>query len=302
MKKITILFIFLFLIACKGKKGAQLTLVSGDINGNYHKGALILQKFAEKHGLNIDVQSSDGSFDNVLKVGRGQAHLGFSQMDVLVYFDYLEGDYKEASKNSLAIAPIELEYFHVLVNNNSNFKNLDDVKVKKFGIGSSRSGTQFTFGVISNLLYKLDVRSPNLISGDEEEAIKKVVSGELDGAFLVSTVGTKLLANVPKEANVRLLSYEKNEFPEQLKNYYATYPIPAGTYPFQKEALNVPTVMSFLIANNNAPQEALKQLIKLFYENEDKLDKQTNLFSENASEVYERLSKAGIPYHPLVVE
>ncbi|MCX8000717.1 MAG: TAXI family TRAP transporter solute-binding subunit, partial [Leptospiraceae bacterium] len=236
MKKITILLIILFLMVCKGKKEVHLSLVSGDINGNYHKGALLLQKFAEKHGLNIDVQSSDGSFDNVLKVGKGQADLGFSQMDVLVYFDYLEGEYREASKNSLAVAPIELEYFHVLVNNKSGFKNFDDIKTKKFGIGSSRSGTQFTFGVISNLLYKLDVRSPNLVPGDEEEAIKKVVSGELDGAFLVSTVGTKLLANVPQDADVRLLSYDKKEFPEQLKNYYATYPIPAGSYPFQKEA------------------------------------------------------------------
>lgn len=302
MKKIFLFTVLISFFVCKGKKEIHLSLVSGDPNGNYHRGAQILKKVAEKEGLNIDVQVSDGSFDNVLKVGKGEAHLGFSQMDVLVYFDYLEDEYKEASKNSLAIAPIELEYFHILVNNKSGFKTLDDVKTKKFGIGSSRSGTQFTFGVISNLLYKLDVKAPNLIAGDEEEAIKKVVSGELDGAFLVSTVATKLLKNIPADADVRLLSYDKNEIPKNLENYYATYPIPAGTYAFQKEALNVPTVMSFLIANSNAPTEPLRKLIQILYENEDQLDRDTDLFSQNASEVYSKLAQVGIPYHPLVVE
>ncbi len=302
MKKLSLLILLVSFFACKGKQEVHLSLVSGDPNGNYHRGAQILQKFAAKNGLNIDVKVSDGSFDNVLKVGKGEANLGFSQMDVLIYFDYLEGEYREASKNSLAIAPIELEYFHILVNNKSGFKSLDDIKTKKFGIGSSRSGTQFTFGVISNLLYKLDVKSPNLVPGDEEEAIKKVVSGELDGAFLVSTVGTNLLATIPADADVRLLSYDKKEIPKNLENYYSTYPISAGTYAFQKEAVNVPTVLSFLIANNNTPTEPLQKLVKIFYENEDQLDKDTNLFSQNASEVYERLFAAGIPYHPVVVE
>lgn len=288
--------------ACTPRKEVHLSLASGDPNGNYHKGAEILKKAAEKHGLKIDVQISDGSVDNVLKVGRGEVHLGFSQWDVLVYFNYLEDEYREASRNSLAIAPIELEYFHILVNNKSGFKSLDDMKTKRFGIGSSRSGTQFTFRVIANLLYNLDINAKNLIVGDEEEAIKKVVSGELDGTFLVSTIGTQLLANIPADADVRLLSYDKNEIPNTLKNYYDTYSIPARSYPFQKEELKVPTVMSFLIANTNTPTEPLKELIRIFYENEDQLDKDTNLFSQNASEVYEKLFQVGIPYHPLVIK
>jgi TRAP transporter TAXI family solute receptor len=293
-------FIIIFFSFCE--KLPKLTLGTGDELGNYYRGGLILREFASKSGLEIDVINTDGSYENVMSVGHGKLNLGLSQKDVLVYFNYLSEDHKKASQNSLVIAPIELEYLHIIVNNNSKIKSMDDLQKKKIATGSVKSGTSFTFGFLNYYLYKTGIDKPNFLVMDEKEAINKVAKGELDAAFLVSTLGTKLLTDLPEDSNIRLLSYSKGEIPERIKEVYLLGTIPAKTYSWQKEEITVPVVHSFLIASPFAPEKSIRKLVKIIYENEDKLDANSEIWSENATEVYYQLRDSGIPYHPIVQE
>lgn len=299
MKKLFSYFV-VFLLLANCKKLPKLTLATGDEGGNYHQGGLVLKNFAAKSGLEIDVTITDGSYENVMQVGQGKSDLGLAQRDVLVYFNFLSEDHKKASQNSLVIAPIELEFVHILVNNNSNIRTMEDLKKKKVGTGSGKSGTSFSFGFISSYLYQLNVDNKGFLTMDEGEAIKKVAAGELDAAFLVSTLGSKVLKELPAESNVRLLSVSKGEISERIKEIYLLEKVPANTYPWQKEEIVLPAIHSFLIVSNMAPEESVKKLVKIIYENEDKLDHHSEIWSEDATEVYNKMADTGVPYHPIV--
>lgn len=278
-----------------------LTLATGDEGGNYHNGGLVLKEFAAKQQIDINLIPTDGSYENVMKVGHGEVNLGLAQMDVLVYLNNLSEDHKKASQNSLVIAPIELEYVHILVNNKSNIKKLEDIKSKKIGTGSGKSGTSFTFGFLTSYLFEnVQMNSPNFLVMDEGEAILKVANGELDAAFLVTTLGSKLLARLPEDADVRLLSFSENEFPEKIKNIYSIQSIPDKTYPWQKKEVTVPAILSFFIVSKETPEEPIKKLVKIIYENEDKLDSHSEIWSEHASEVFDKMTSLNVPYHPEV--
>lgn len=300
MKKILVLLFALSLFACKGKE--KLTMLTGDPAGNYYKGGQELIKYANKAGVDLIVKESDGSYQNVMAVGKHQADIGISQMDVLVYFTYIDEEHKKASNNCLAIAPTELEYIHILVNNASGIKTLADIVDKKVAAGAAKSGTGFTFGFLTAVLYGMKGDNPNFVTMEEEEGIKKVVAGEMDAAIYVTTLNSALFANIPADAKdkVRLLSFTKGEIAPKAKEIYSTRKIPAGTYPWLAEDVEVPVTPSFLIASAEANPQAVEKLVKTFYDSEEHLDANSHLWTDNASEAYEKLKALNIPFHPLV--
>jgi TRAP transporter TAXI family solute receptor len=299
MKKIWILLFALSLFACKGKD--KLTILTGDPLGNYYKGGQELQKVASQAGLQLEVKESDGSYQNVFAVGKNQADLGISQMDVLVFFTSKDEEHKIVSDRCLAIAPTELEYIHILVSNSSGIKKFTDLKDKKVAKGAAKSGTRFTFDLITKI-HGLDGNQPNFITMEEEDGIKKVVSGEMDAAVYVTTLNSSIFTNIPETAKdkIRILSFTKGEIDENAKKTYSVRKISAGTYPWLKEDVDVPVTPSFLIASTDANPQAIEKLVKAFYDSEEHLDANSHLWTDNASEAYEKLKALNIPFHPLV--
>ncbi|MCB1177935.1 MAG: TAXI family TRAP transporter solute-binding subunit [Leptospiraceae bacterium] len=275
-------------------------MLTGDADGNYYKGGIELKSIADKAGIDLLVKESDGSYQNVMSVGKNQADLGISQMDVLVYFTYIDDEHKKASDNCLAIAPTELEYIHILVNNKAGITSLEDIKDKKVAAGAGKSGTGFTFGFMTAYLYGMKADNPNFQTMEEEDGIKKVVEGEMDVAIYVTTLNSELFTSIPEDADVRLLSFTKGEISDKARNVYSVKKIPAGTYPWLKEDVEVPVTPSFLIASKDAKPESIEKLVKSLYENEENLDDKTHLWTENASEAYEKLKALKIPFHPVV--
>jgi len=279
----------------------SIIMVTGDSNGNYHQGGIILQKVLSEGGINLELKNTDGSFQNVIELGTNQANLGIAQVDVLIGMAKYNQEYKNYTNNCLAIAPTELEYVHIIVNNKSNIKRVTDLKNKKVNLGSPNSGTAFSAGFILAYSIKgIDVTAPNFSSLDETESLQKVVTGELDAAFLTTTPNSSLLNDLSSDSDIRILGYNKKELPPNLKKEYHTMTIPAGGYPWLKESVDVPVTASFLLVSKSTPKGVMQKLIKIFYNNEEVLDSESHLWTNKASESYEALKKLGIPYHPLV--
>ena len=295
---ISVIYFFLITTSLSSQ---SLLMVTGDESGNYHKGGLILKKVAEASGINITLRNTDGSFQYIIELGQNQANLGIAQVDVLVGMGKLNKEYKSYANNCLAIASTEIEYIHIVVNNNSNIKSIIDLKDKMVSTGSANSGTAFTAGFILAYTIKgVDVSKPNFISMDEEESLKKVALGELDAAFITITPNSTILNQLPSDSNIRLLSFNKNELPTNLKKQYFSMIIPRGGYPWLTEDVEVPVTASFLLASKSTNEKILAKLVEIFYNNEEILDSESHLWSKDASKSYKELKKIGIPYHPLV--
>jgi TRAP transporter TAXI family solute receptor len=302
-KIIKIFIIFLFLTSNGDVLFSQtLKMVTGDKGGNYHKGGEALKILAEKSGINIELINTDGAFQNIFEVGKNEANLGLVQIDVLAGLSNSSKETKKLANNCLAIAPTELEYVHIVVNNSSNIKTFSDLRAKKVSVGSTNSGTAYTANTILAFLIKgVNVTSPNFLNMDEEESLRRVVNGEIDAAFLTTTLNSTLLSQLGGEDTpIRLLALNTREIPIKIKEAYYTEIIPPNTYPWQKDAVEVPATASFLIVSKETDYKYVKKIVEILYDNEDHLDSESHLWSGNASKAFIQLKKLGIPYHPLV--
>ncbi len=286
-----------------GKLQSQsLIMVTGDKTGNYHKGGETLKKLAEKSGLEIELKNTDGSFQNFFEVANQKANLGLVQIDVLAGLVNTNKEHKKLANNLLAIAPTELEYVHIVVNNSSGIKTFNDLKTKKVSTGSLNSGTAYTAGYLLAFLIKgMDISAPNFLTMREEDSLRKVVNGEIDAAFLTTTLNSTLLTQLGgEETPIRILSLNFREIPIKVKDAYHTEIIDSNTYPWQKEAVEVPSTATFLLVSKQTEAGAVKKLVEIFYDNEDHLDDESHLWSRKASSTFDQLKKLGIPFHPLV--
>ena len=304
MDKIIKIFIICLFLTSNGDMifSQSLKMVTGDKGGNYHKGGETLKILAEKSGLTIDLINTDGAFQNVFEVGKNEANLGLVQIDVLAGLATLNKEYKKLANNCLAIAPTELEFVHIVVNNSSNIKTFSDLKTKNVSVGSSNSGTAYTAGfMLAYLIKGVDVTSPNFLNMDEEESLRKVVKGEIDAAFLTTTLNSTLLSQLGGEDTpIRLLALNTREIPVKIKEAYYTEIIPPNTYPWQKDAVEVHATASFLIVSKDTDYKYVKKIVEIMYDNEEHLGNESHLWSSNASKAFIQLKKLGIPYHPLV--
>lgn len=304
MDKIIKIFIICLFLTSNGDMifSQSLKMVTGDKGGNYHKGGEALKILAEKSGLTIDLRNTDGAYQNIFEVGKNEANLGLVQIDVLSGLTNLNKEYKKLANNCLAIAPTELEYVHIVVNNSSNIKTFSDLKTKNVSVGSPNSGTAYTAGfMLAYLIKGVDVTSPNFLKMDEEESLRKVVKGEIDAAFLITTLNSTLLSQLGGEDTpIRLLALNTREIPIKIKEAYYTEIIPPNTYPWQKDAVEVPATASFLIVSKDTDFKYVKKIVEIMYDNEEHLDNESHLWSSNASKAFIQLKKLGIPYHPMV--
>jgi uncharacterized protein len=298
-------FLSLFFLSYKdwGQLHSQtLIMVTGDKTGNYHKGGEALKKLAEKSGLDIELKNTDGSFQNFFEVANQKANLGLVQIDVLAGLVNTNKEHKKLANNLLAIAPTELEYVHIVVNNSSGIKTFNDLKTKRVSTGSLNSGTAYTAGYLLAYLIKgFDISAPNFLTMREEESLRKVVNGEIDAAFFTTTLNSTILTQLGgDETPIRILSLNFREIPIKVKEVYHTEIIDSNTYPWQKEAVEVPSTATFLLVSKQTDAGAVKKLVEIFYDNEDHLDDETHLWSRKASSTFDQLKKLGIPFHLLV--
>jgi uncharacterized protein len=296
-----ILFLFVF-SNYRTLSSQPLIMVTGDKSGNYHKGGETLKGLAEKLGISIELRNTDGAFQNLFEVGKNEANLGLVQIDVIAGLSSNNKETKKLVNNCYAIAPTDLEYVHIVVNNASKIKKFADLKKSKVSLGSDSSGTAFTAGfLLAYLLNGVDLTAPNFINMDEEESLRKVVNGEIDAAFLTTTLNSKLLTQLGEEKTpIRLLAINTKEIPVKIKEMYHTEIIPQNTYPWQKEAVEVPATATFLLVSKQTDPKDVKKIIEIIYDNEEELDNDSHLWSSKASKAFEALKKIGIPFHPLV--
>jgi TRAP-type uncharacterized transport system substrate-binding protein len=131
----------------------------------------------------------------------------------------------------------------------------------------------FTAGfLLAYLLNGVDLTAPNFINMDEEESLRKVVTGEIDAAFLTTTLNSKLLTQLGDEKTpIRLLAINTKEIPVKIKEMYHTEIIPQNTYPWQKEAVEVPATATFLLVSKQTDPKDVKKIIEIIVKGENEV-------------------------------
>jgi TRAP-type uncharacterized transport system substrate-binding protein len=131
--------------------------------------------------------------------------------------------------------------FQVLARN--EIKSYDDLRGKKVNFNLKDSQTEVTADIVFNAL-KLDVQRSNY---DNDEAIKKLLEGELSAMIILTGAPQAALAKLKKDDGVHFLPLDNRSLPGyDLRQIFADY-LPAELTPEQYPALvpqgtTVPTI------------------------------------------------------------
>ena len=150
MKKFLVLLLTLALVLTSLSVLAETTylgITTGGTAGTYYPLGGEIAALWMKHipGLDVSVQSSGGSKDNILKMNNKEADLGTVQNDVMYYAYQGDQDFfaGEVIDSFVAIGYLYPELVQVVVAADSDIKTIADLKGKNVSVGAVGSGVYF---------------------------------------------------------------------------------------------------------------------------------------------------------------
>lgn len=228
-----------------GSAGAanELGLITGGERGTYYQFGLNLQRLGKQTGVDLSVSTSKGSIENVFAVyQKPSTQLGIVQSDVLAFVARVQSDpvLKRIAKKTKMVFPLYNEEIHLL--GRKEITDFDDLTDRRVAIGREGSGTYLT----ARLLFKVsDVAPKEMLLIDTDEALAALKAGRIDAMFYVAGYPVKLLSEGVSDADGLALIPITNK---SITEFYTRAEIPAGTYPWQPQALSTVAVKAVMIS------------------------------------------------------
>lgn len=221
----------------------EKNIMTGGTSGTYIQIGRDMAELGAQCGETLTVQESAGSLENILAVReRRNTQFGIVQSDVLEYLNtYAKDD--EAIQQAIAgvviAAPLYNEEIQILAKR--EFETLADLESQRVSVGVEDSGTFLTASLVLGLTGTAPAERLFLSSSDSLDALLK---DEIDAFFYVAGAPTALLSNEAISGD----KYHLLPLTEPvLTEAYTSAQIPAGTYPFQPDAVDLVAVKAVLM-------------------------------------------------------
>lgn len=181
---------------------------------------------------------------------------------------------------------------------NSGINSVSDVKGKHFAVaaaGSSVEGECMNHFTAAGLNYPDDIQAEYIAFGDAADMLQ---NGTIDGAWIMS--GTPAAAVTQAcTSGCKLVNIGDDVISALQKDYpwYASYTIPAGTYPNQDEDVQTSAIKMVMFCRGDLDEQTVYDLTKTFWENIDQLgEAQGNLKGLTPEEAVKDIAE--LPLHP----
>ena len=301
MKKILVLALTLALaLGCCATAQATtyLALGTGGTSGTYYAlGADIAALWmANIDDLDVSVQPTDASKDNIIFIEDGEIDLATVQNDAMAYaYEGNEFYGNEVFDGFYAIGTLYPEAVQCVVAAGSDIYTVADLKGKNVSVGAQGSGTYMNAEQVlaSGGLTMADINPQYLSFAESATAFQ---DGQIDAAFLTSGVPNTAIVEITTKSPVRVLAPSEEEWAFLTENYayYVPYTIPAGTYEGMTEDAVVPAVMATLIVSKDADADLVYELTKVLFE------KTGDLTHAKKAEISAEAAVNGVPtpFHP----
>jgi hypothetical protein len=256
----------------------EKNIMTGGAKGTYIKIGRDIAALGRECGQTLNVVESAGSLENFNGVrNRKNTQFGIVQNDLLEYlktFEANDKDIQQAVKGVRIMFPLYNEEVHVLAK--KDIPNLEGLAGKKVAIGVKDSGTYLTATLMLDIL---QIKDADKVLLNPDQALPKLQSGEIDAFFYVAGAPASLFeGDAIDGAKFHLLPI--TEAP--LLATYIPSKIPAGTYAFEKDAIDTVSVKAVLMtfeydkkknAYHRDSCKAVADFSSLILNNLDKLQK-----------------------------
>ena len=304
MKRLTVLALSLALVALAAPTASaamkRMNFATGGTTGIYYTlGGVIAQKLKEKGILEITVQSTGASNENLRLIQQGEVPIAFSQND-LAYAAY-NGlpPYKDKYTNVMAIAATHSELIHAVAREGVDINKIEDFKGKKISLGARGSGNEANCRQIFPF-FGLDAtyKDINAIFLPYGESVDQFKDRQIDAFLFTFPFPHPIMMDITTTHNVVYLPIEGKQADEIIAKfpYFFKADIPAGTYKGQDKAVPTIGVKAMLIANKDASVEEIYEFTKGLFENLEDIRKGHSKAKETSLET--ALEALTVPLHP----
>lgn len=227
----------------------EKNILTGGPNGTYIQFGRNVSEIAATCGVDLQVQESAGSLENFLGVRKRRfTQFGIVQSDVLEYLKTFAADDPGVARAILGVRiafPLYNEEVHVLGTKDIN--SLADLDGKRIAVGVEDSGTFLTASLVLDLA---QVNPAERLTIDADASLKALTDGQIDAFFYVAGAPTKIFQSPDIDpARFHLVPISD----PTLQAVYEPATIPAGSYPFQSDPVDVVAVKAVLMTYEYDP-------------------------------------------------
>ena len=281
-----------------------LYLATGGDTGTYFAVgsvlATVLNPLLEQSSLTVT--SSGASKANIQMIDDEDADLATVQNDVM-YYAYNGIDLFEEEGEYTSFAAVAGLYDETvqIVTCDSSIKTVADLAGKTVSVGDAGSGVEFNAKQIL-AAYDLtfdDIKVVNASFGDSAESLK---DAKIDAAFVVAGAPTTAVVDLSTVKDISLVQLDEEHIAKLQDEYdfYTETVIPAGTYTGYDEDATTVSVRATLIASTEVSEDAVYELLKAMFDNQDALIEGHAKFELlNLEDAVKGIS---VPFHPGAVK
>lgn len=257
------------------KQPQQLIMGTGGTTGSYYPlGGAISQIVASKLGyINITVQSTGGTVENLKLIERGEAQLGLAQNDLLYYaWNGIEMFKPKTYRKARIIASIYPEYIQIAVREDSGIKTIYDIRGKRINVGAPGSGSEANARQILNVLgVKYEDFKPYFLSNTQAAAQMK--NRQIDGMILTTGLPSPAITDVALQHAVRIIGFSEVDIEklEKTSKFFKRAIIPAGSYKGQDYDVVTVSVQAMLVCSEDLSEDIVYDITKVIWENREEL-------------------------------
>ena len=277
----------------------RLGITTGGTAGTYYPLGGEIAALWMKHipDLDVSVQSSGGSKDNIIKINNNEAELGTVQNDVMYYAYQGDKDFFAGEKidSFVAIGSLYPELVQIVVAADSDIKTIADLKGKNVSVGAIGSGVYFNaVQLLNEAGLKLEDIKAQHLSFDESST--SFQNQQLDAFFVTAGLPNPAIMDVASKREIRLIGLTEEQMAALTAKYtfYVPIVVPAGSYNGLKEDVTVPSMNAVLIVRKEVAEDLVYQMTKVLFENKDEMTHAKKAFISAEYAV----QGVPVPFHP----
>ncbi len=205
----------------------KLTITTGQSDGSYYAFGTQYSHFLAQHGVDLKVESSAGSIENLQRLKKGSADAAFIQGGIIS--EKPDGDL--TFLGSLYFEPLWV--FH---RSGLAITRLSELRGKRIAIGPEGSGTR---AIALQLLLdnSIDTSNAEISPLSGKDAVEAVAKGEVEAIFLVTSAKSKLIEQLLRTHGVQLMSFDRADGYARKHPFLSAISLPEGTFDM---AANIP--------------------------------------------------------------
>jgi len=300
------------LIALSSAATAQevkyVNIGTGGIGGDFYpSGGYIcnlLNKGRKTYGYNIrcTVESTGGSVANLRAIQAGELSVGLSEADSQWASWNGTGSFEAVgpNKNLRYLFSLGADVMHVVTRRDTGIQNFSDLEGKIVNTGNAGSGTESliataldAYGTTPEEFFR---QATKLTSREQAQAL---CDGKIDAFIYPVAISGATIAEATNTCDAVVVSWDDATITGMIDGvgYFSPMVIPAGTYRGQEADVTTWAMPATILADANADDEVIYNLVKAVFDNFEDLKKQSSIYTGATREGAINAGRS-VPYHP----